>query len=81
MKKFEIKLTDLEVKAMEFDVANVQAWIENAVYNKVRHNIDLIVLHFSDKQCSKISDAEKVNIVAEADFTSAKERNKKFMST
>lgn len=74
MQSFIVKLTDLEVKALKYDIVDVQVWINNAVYNKVRRNINRIVTRYTDKQPNKISDKEKVDILADVDFDVVNDR-------
>lgn len=41
--KFEIELTDVEVKALSFVMADPQGWTENAIKERARIAIDEIV--------------------------------------
>ena len=72
-----ITLTPEQYKAMAYDCYDVEEWIKNAVYNKVRQVTDRIVEEVSDKQPKKITEAEKVKIVRDASIKSAKERTDK----
>jgi hypothetical protein len=73
-----IDLLAEEQKAFEF-VANMPVdWIENAIRNRVRIVIDDIVKNNSDKQSGKISEAERLIIVGNADIKSAKTRQEEF---
>lgn len=69
-----VTLSDEEEKALLTDMISIQAWLNNAIHNRARIQIDRIVEQVSDKQPGKISIQEKLRIVAEADIKSAAER-------
>ena len=74
MTDFTVSLSDEEVKALEWDIADVQEWFENAIKNKARQCIDALVELHSDKQAGKISKAEKYHIVKQAVVEKAKDK-------
>lgn len=73
-----IELTAAQYKAAAYDCYSVEEWVKNAIHNKARQMIDVIVLEVSDKNPKKISKAEKETIVKEAVIKSAKERQIEF---
>ena len=73
-----VELTATQYKAAAYDCYSVEEWVENAIHNKARQMIDVIVLEVSDKNPKKISKAEKEIIVKEAVIKSAKERQIEF---
>ena len=72
--KFEVELSDEEIKALETDMMSVQDWLNNAIHNKARQCIDAIAQAYSDKQPKKITEQEKLEIVRHAKVKSAAER-------
>lgn len=74
MGEYTITLIAEEEKALLSDMISIQGWLENAIHNKARQCIDVIVEKHSDKQAKKISKADKLKIVKEADVESAAER-------
>lgn len=75
--EYKIILSAEEEKALLTDMISIQEWIENAIKNKARQCIDLIVEQVSDKQPKKISINEKLAIVRDAKVESAAERQKR----
>ena len=73
-----IELTAAQYKAVAYDCYSVEEWVKNAIFNKSRQMIDVIVLEVSDKNPKKISKAEKETIVKEANIKSAQERQIEF---
>ena len=73
-----VELTAAQYKAAAYDCYSVEEWVKNAIHNKARQMIDVIVLEVSDKNPKKISKAEKKAIVKEAVIKSAKERQIEF---
>lgn len=73
-----IDLLPEEQKAFEH-IANMPVdWIENAVRNRTRQAIDQIIKENSDRQPDKITDAERLTIVGDADIKSAKQKHEEF---
>lgn len=74
MGEYTITLTAEEEKALLTDMMSIQEWIDNAIHNKARQCVDKIVEEHSDRQARKISRAEKLDIVKEAEVESAVEK-------
>lgn len=72
--EYKITLSDERVKALETDMLSIQEWINNAVHNKARQMIDVIVEQVSDKQSKKIPLEEKIRIIKEVKIETAMER-------
>ena len=77
MGQYIIDLTVEEEKALLTDMLSIQEWINNAIHNKARQCIDVIVEQVSDKQPKKISVEEKLAIVRDAKVESAAERQRR----
>ena len=75
MGDWTVTLSSEEEKALLVDVISIQDWLNNAVHNKARQCRHKIVLDKSDKQPSKISEAEINQIVAQAEVETAVKRN------
>ena len=73
--QYIIEISAEEEKALLTDMLSIQAWLNNAIHNKTRQCIDKIVQEHSDKQAGKIPEAEKLQIVRDAQVESAAERN------
>ena len=71
MPTFTINITDVELKALESNIADVQEWLENAISNKTRKVVDRIVEIYTDKQPSKLSWEEKLTTVSGLDLPRA----------
>jgi len=75
MGKYEIELSKEQEKALLTDMVSIEQWLSNAIQNKARQCIDKVVEEYSDKQASKITEAEKLQIVKDAKVKSAAERS------
>jgi len=69
-----ITLTPEEEKALLTDMISIQAWVDNAIHNKARQCIDMVIEQVSDKQSKKLTVDEKLLIVSKAVVKSAAER-------
>ena len=69
-----ITLTPEEEKALLTDMISIQNWLDNAIHNKARQCIDMVVEQVSDKQSKKLTVDEKLLIVSGAVVKSAAER-------
>lgn len=74
MPKFTVKVSDEELKALEWDIYDVQKWIQNAISEKARRTMDTLVEQNTTYNPRKLPKAEKEKIVKELDLESAKER-------
>lgn len=74
----EFELSNAEVKALLWDILDLNLWVQNALKNKARQCIDKIVEENSDKQPKKLTVADKEQIILTADIESALKRQKKF---
>lgn len=71
---FTVTISEEELKALEWNIYNVQEWIQNAISNKARRCVDSIVEEHSDKQARKLTVEQRWAIVKNADIESAKTR-------
>lgn len=74
MREIKIQLSDEEVKALEWDIVDIEEWASNAIHNKARQCIDKVIEEYSDKQLKKIGQVERDQIVRGAGVKSATER-------
>lgn len=74
MPQFTISISDEELKALEWDIYDVQKWIQNAISEKARRTMDTIVEQNTDLNYKKISKLEKENIIRELNLETGKER-------
>ena len=74
----EFELSNAEVKALLWDILDLNLWVQNALKNKARQCIDKIVEENSDKQPKKLTVADKEQIILTADIERALKRQKKF---
>lgn len=74
MPEFTVMVSDEELKALEWDIYNVQNWIQNAISEKARRTMDILVKENTDKNPRKIPKAEKELIIKGLDLKTAKER-------
>ncbi len=78
MTQFTIEINDAEEKALLTDMISIQDWIDNAIHNKARQCIDVIVEQVTNKQSKKLTVEEKIQIVIGAEVESGAERNARF---
>lgn len=78
MKKFEITITDEEMKAFEWQVEDPYEWVDHAVRNKIEKCVDRLVEQESEFQADKISEDQKLDIVKNAYVQKAKDRKEEF---
>ena len=74
MPNFTVTVSDEELKALEWDIYNVQNWIQNAISEKARRTMDILVLEHTDKNPKKISKEDKEVIITGLALETAKER-------
>ena len=75
MKEFVITVSNEELKALEWDIYDVQAHFQNAINEKARRVINRLIEQHSDKNPKKISQDERKAIIQSLDLETAKERN------
>lgn len=80
MGEYTITLLEEEEKALLTDMASIQEWLDNAIHNKARQCIDKVVEECSDRQAKKISNAEKLQIVREAEVESATDKQARLLA-
>jgi len=72
-----VNITDEALKVLEWDIDNVQGWLENFVSEKVRRCSDEIVVKekLSKKNPSEMNITEKLELIKSSNIISAKEKN------
>ena len=78
MKFFTVIILDEEEKALLTDMISIQDWLDNAVHNKARQCIDIIIEEVTDKKAEKVPVDEKLLIVKDAVVKTAVERQAEF---
>ena len=74
MPDFTITVSDEELKALEWDIYDVQEWIQNAISEKARRTMDTLIEQGTNFNPKKLSKVEKENIIQNFVFETAKER-------
>lgn len=74
MPQFTVTVSDEELKALEWDIYDVQDWIQNAISEKARRTMDLLIEQNTDKNPKKVAKAEKESIIQGLTLETAKER-------
>lgn len=74
MPNFTVTVSDEELKTLEWDIYDVQEWIQNAISEKARRTIDILVEQHTNKNYKKISKVDKEKIIKDLKLESAKER-------
>jgi len=75
MPEFTVKVSNEELKALEWDIYNVQDWIQNAISEKARRTVDILVEQHTDKNPKKVLKADKEKIIKQLELETAKERS------
>ncbi|GAG59239.1 unnamed protein product [marine sediment metagenome] len=74
MPEFIITVSDEELKALEWDIYDVQSHIQNAISEKARRTMGTLIVQNTDKNPKKVPKAEKELIIKELELETAKER-------
>ena len=77
MPKFTVIVSDEELKALEWDIYNVQDWIQNAISEKARRTMCILIEQNTNLNPRKLSKVEKETHVRGMAFDTAKERTDK----
>lgn len=77
MTQFIVTVSDEELKALEWDIYNVHAWIQNAISEKARRTMDILIEQNTSFNYKKISAMEKESIIRKLVIETAKERTKR----
>lgn len=72
--RFSVTITEEQKKALEWNIVDIQDWLDNFVNDKARKCMDRIVEQESQYQPDKITDTQKYQIVRDANIQSAAER-------
>mgnify|MGYP003142736836 CR=1 FL=1 len=78
-KEYKVTLNDIQQKAMNGQMVDIQTWIETAVHNKARKAIDF----YCDIEgvSKKASDSTKNTTITNATIETAVERNTRLGAT
>ena len=80
MKKFTVEVSETEEKALLVVMVDIQEWIDNAIHNRARQAIDMIINDRTDKQAKKIPLTERDKIIKGLVLETAKERTEKLIA-
>ena len=75
MIEFTVEINDAEEKALLTDMISIQGWLDNAIHEKARRTINIIVSKISDRQPKKMAVEDKHEIIRQANLETAAERN------
>ena len=77
MPKFTVDLTDVEVKAMEIVVPDVQEWLTNAAKGKANKCLERAIIEhdLSEKRVDKMTLEEKETAILTSNIKPRKERD------
>lgn len=64
MQQIIVQLSDEEYKAINNVIADVTAWVQNAISNRARQAMDEIILRDTTTNPKKLTPAEKQNIIS-----------------
>ncbi len=81
-KSYTITLSDAQDKALGVEAASQQEWIENVVFERCRHSIELIVANEIQRKLAagETISGTKEEIVLAADIESAVERTARILA-
>lgn len=74
MPEFIVTVSDEELKALEWDIYDVHANIQNGVSENARRLMDILIKKHTDKNPNKIPKADKEAIIAGLTLETAKEK-------
>ena len=77
MPNFTVTVSDEELKALEWDIYDVQKHIQNAISEKARKTMDTLIMKYTDKNPKKVSKTDKETIIDGLTLETAKERTDK----
>ncbi len=69
-----VNLSDEEYKAMSVMTVTPEEWVQRAITNKANKMIESLVRDCSDKQPSKMNNAEKKTVIDSIDVEKEKEK-------
>lgn len=78
MPQFTVIVSEEELKALEWDIYDVQEWIQNAISEKARRAIDILVEQKTDRNPRKVTLDGKLALVRAMTLETAKERTDRF---
>jgi len=78
MKQIIVEISDIEEKALLWDIVSIQDWLNNFVHNKARKVADRIIIDHTDKNPQKISQQDKEQIIEPLELKTAAERQAEF---
>lgn len=74
MPHFTVTISDQEIKALEWDIYDVQVWIQNAISEKARRVTDILIEQNTILNPKKLNKVEKESEVSKMILKTAKER-------
>ena len=80
MPEFIVTVSDEELKALEWDIHSVQVWIQNAISEKARRTMDILIEQNTNLNPRKLSNVEREVHIRGMNLETAKERADKFES-
>jgi len=78
MHQFAVIVTEQELKALEWDIYDVQGWIQNAISEKARRAMDRLIEQNTNLNFKKLTKTEKDAEIGRMAIKTAKQRQKEF---
>lgn len=79
MPRYTVKINDAEEKALLVIMISIQDWIDNAIHNRARKAIDVIVETTTNKRARTLSVKKKQTIVLNATVETAAEKEARLL--
>lgn len=77
MKQFTVTVSNEELKALEWDIYDVQEWIQNAISEKARRIMFQLIEQNTAYSPSKLTPAQCKTEISRLNLETAKERTKR----
>jgi hypothetical protein len=78
MAQFTVTVSDAELKALEWDIVNVQEWVQNAISEKARRVTDRLIERHTAYNPKKLSKSQKEAEIGKIELKTAAERKLEF---
>ena len=69
-----VMISEAQKKAIEYTAVSLQGWVDNALHEKARHSMNLIIKEHTAYNPDRLTDEEKEQIVLDADIETAAQR-------
>jgi hypothetical protein len=80
MLSFTINISDEEEKALLAVMRDIEEWTNNAIHNRARQAMILVINEYTDKQAGKLSQEQRIDIIKSLSIETAKEREDRLLA-